>query len=117
MSLHPVACLLPIWDETMALTTKHSSYQTRLLVVSFILAAAGCVLRACRAEQAILQPEPQADALEAQHGPAVAVVNGVGFHTEVYCAFLWSLVQAKASVSAFVVTNRTSGIEEVIQSW
>ena len=65
----------------------------------------------------MMQPGLHAVALKTLPGPAVAVVNGVGFHTEVYSALLWSLVQANASVSAFVITNHTSGIEEVIGSW
>ena len=65
----------------------------------------------------MMQPASQAKALETLPGPAVAVVNGVGFHTEVYTALLWSLLQANASVNAFVVTNHTSGIKEVIKGW
>ncbi len=58
-----------------------------------------------------------ATALARRSGPAVAVINGVGFHTEVYCALLWSLVQASVNVSAHVLTSTTSGIEEVISGW
>lgn len=49
--------------------------------------------------------------------PSVAVINGVGFHTEVYSALLWSLVQADVNVSAHVLTSTTSGIEKVIGGW
>lgn len=49
--------------------------------------------------------------------PSVAVVNGVGFHTEVYCALMWSLVQADANVSAYVLTHNTLGMENVISGW
>ena len=101
----------------MALMTKHSSHQTCLLLASLTLAAAGRATCVSIAKQVILQPGPEEEALKAQPGPAVAVVNGVGFHVEVFCALLWSLVQANASVSAFVVTNHTSGIEQVIQTW
>ncbi|KAK9837010.1 hypothetical protein WJX81_006780 [Elliptochloris bilobata] len=62
-------------------------------------------------------PELDKEISGEQLGTAVAVVNGVGFHTEVYCAVLWSLVQVRANVSAFVATDRTSGIEEVIKDW
>ena len=100
-----------------ATKVKRSSYQSCSLAVLLFLAAAGSVCRAGRAERLMMQPELHAKALEALPGPAVAVLNGVGFHTEVYSALLWSLVQAKASVSAFVITNHTSGIEEVIAAW
>lgn len=49
--------------------------------------------------------------------PSVAVINGVGFHTEVYCALLWSLVQANVNISAHVLTNTISGIDTVISGW
>ena len=41
-------------------------------------------------------------ALARSSRPSVAVINGVGFHTEVYCALLWSLVQANVNISAHV---------------
>ena len=56
-------------------------------------------------------------ALIRSSAPSVAVINGVGFHTEVFCALLWSLVQANVNVSAHVLTSTTSGIEEVISGW
>ena len=49
--------------------------------------------------------------------PAVAVLNGVGFHTEVYCALLWSFTRAGTLPSAFVLKEATSGIQEVISDW
>ena len=49
--------------------------------------------------------------------PRVAVVNGVGFHTEVYCALLWSFVRAGLDTEAFVELAATARVEDVIQGW
>lgn len=49
--------------------------------------------------------------------PAVAVVNGVGFHTEVYCALLWSFRRAGTLPKAYVLKTATSGIEDEISDW
>ena len=43
---------------------------------------------------------------------SIAVIDGVGFHTEVNCARKCSLVQANASVSAYVMTQTTLGIKK-----
>ena len=55
----------------------------------------------------------------AKHGnpPSVAVVNGVGFHMEVYSALLWSFQRAGSRPEAFVLTEATSSIEDVISDW
>ncbi len=49
--------------------------------------------------------------------PTVAVLNGVSYHTEVYCSLLWSLKRAGTSPEAFVVKEATSGIRDVISGW
>ena len=49
--------------------------------------------------------------------PSVAILNGVGFHTEVYCALLWSFKRAGTSPKAFVLKKAASGIEDVISDW
>ena len=103
--------------KVMASKSRRSSVLSCLLDVLLFLAAAGSVCCASRAERLMRQPGLHAKALDALPGPAVAVLNGVGFHTEVYSAVLWSLVQANASVSAFVITSHTSGIEDVIGGW
>lgn len=100
-----------------AAKVSRSSYQSCLPALLLFYMVAGSVCCASRAERLMMRPDSQAKASETLPVPAVAVVNGVGFHTEVYSALLWSLVQANASVSAFVVTNHTSGIEEVIGGW
>ena len=41
----------------------------------------------------------------------------VAYHTEVYCALLWTFTQAGTMPSAFVLTETTSGIEHVISEW
>ena len=48
---------------------------------------------------------------------AVAVLNGVGFHTEVYCALVWSFRRAGMLPKAYVLKDTTSGIEDVMSDW
>lgn len=45
------------------------------------------------------------------------MVNAVNFHTEVYCALLWSFVRAGVDAEAFVDLQATAGIEDVIRPW
>jgi hypothetical protein len=54
---------------------------------------------------------------EGDSPPRVAVINGVGFHTEVYCALLWGFTQAGATPTAFVLKEATGRIEHVIAEW
>lgn len=49
--------------------------------------------------------------------PSVAIVNGVGYHTEVYTALLWSFQQAGASSTAFVEKDSNAGIQDAISDW
>lgn len=49
--------------------------------------------------------------------PVVAILNGVGYHTEVYCALLWSFMRAGTLPEVFVLKEATSGIQDVISDW
>ena len=49
--------------------------------------------------------------------PSVAILNGVGYHTEVYCSLLWSFKRAGTLPEAFVLKEATSGIQAVISDW
>ena len=55
--------------------------------------------------------------IKASSPPSVAIVNGVGYHTEVYTALLWSFQQAGVSSAAFVEEDSNAGIQEVISDW
>ena len=41
----------------------------------------------------------------------------MAFHTEVYCALLWSFVGAGVDAEAFVDLQATARVEDVIRSW
>lgn len=51
------------------------------------------------------------------HPEHVAVVNTVGFHTEVYCAVIWAFQKCGAKTTAFVDLESTSGAQHVIRDW
>lgn len=57
------------------------------------------------------------NATKGDASPLVAIVNGVGYHTEVYCALLWSFTQAGSTPTAFVLRDATTGMEDVISEW
>ena len=54
---------------------------------------------------------------EGSSPPSVAILNGVGFHTEVYCALLWAFKRAGTFPKAFVLKKAASGMEDVISDW
>lgn len=62
------------------------------------------------ASEDFLQPVPRQQ-------PRVAIVNAVPFHTEVYCALLWSFQSAGAHTAVFVDLSGTSGVETIIKGW
>ena len=90
-----------------------------LVCVLFTLAPAleraGCA--EYEAQEGTSSLDEQSKAVARRGSPSVAVVNGVPFHTEVYVALLWSLVQANADVSAYVMAQHTQGVEHIIKHW